>query len=253
MDNVNELKAKVKMFENFFDKICETMTEEQIAERDKAIDEYDRIEREEFAFNRFKNCGLGCEYWNCSLDSFNCDIPEQSKMKMAASQFCDFVKNGTVKNLVLTGDCGTGKTHIAAAILREFAGNIKAYAYDQPIYSKIRYATVSDISNELRDADSFSNNKSRTSVFNSFKEYDIFVIDEVGRNINKFENESDLLFGVIDARYQAGKSTIFITNESKKDFFELLGKASTSRISAFNRLMFLEIKNIPDQRRVFLA
>lgn len=249
MENENELKAKVNMFEHFFDRIASTMTEEQKKEWDKTVEEAEKAEAEKFAQNRFQNCGIGSEYWNCSFDTFVTETEEQRKMKDLALQFCDYLKNGISKNMVFLGDCGTGKTHISAAILREFSGNVKAHAYDQPIYSKIRYATVSDISNELRDADSFNNNKSRTSVFNSFKEYDILVIDEVGRLINKFENESDLLFGIIDARYQAGKSTILITNLDLDSLFELMNKATVSRLTGFNKLMFFDTKNINDYRQ----
>lgn len=169
-------------------------------------------------------------------------------MKELAIQFCDYVKNGTPKNLVITGNCGTGKTHIAVAILRDFSGFVKEKVYDQPVYSKIRYATVSDISDEFHDADSFSNSKSRTSVASSYKNYDVLVIDEVGRLINKSENESDLLFRIIDARYQAGKSTILITNLSSKELYGMLNDATISRLKGFNRLMYFETKNITDYR-----
>ena len=249
MESENMLKAKVNMFENFFDRISETMTEEQKKEWDKTVEEAEKTETEKFAQNRFQNCGIGSEYWNCSFDTFVTETEEQRKMKDLALQFCDYLKNGISKNMVFLGDCGTGKTHISAAILREFSGNVKTYAYDQPIYSKIRYATVNEISDEFHDAESFNSSKSKESVSRSYRDYDILVIDEVGRLINKFESESDLLFRIIDARYQSGKSTILITNLDLDSLFELMNKATVSRLTGFNKLMFFDTKNINDYRQ----
>lgn len=249
MNEENMLSMKFRVYEDLFTSIAPSMTDDQMKEWDNAISEYDKAEEKKYIQKRFENCGLGSEYWSCSFDSFNTDSEEKEKLKKFGQNFCRFVKSGCVKNLVLSGDCGSGKTHIAAAILREFAGNVKERVYDQPIYSKIRYTTTNDISDEFHDAESFGNSKSRMKVLSSYKDYDILVIDEVGRLVSKFENESDLLFRIIDARYQVGKSTVLITNMKAEEFRKHLNKATISRITAFDRLMYFDTKNISDFRK----
>jgi DNA replication protein DnaC len=81
-----------------------------------------------------------------------------------------------------------------------------------------------------------------------FRNYDILVVDEVGRQVNRFENEADLLFQIVDTRYQAGKSTVFATNIAGKKLGSCFNEATASRLKAFNRLIYCDSQDIPDQR-----
>lgn len=218
------------------------LSEEQKSEWNDRIERFDAETLERYVNDKFAKCGLGTEYLGCSFGSFRTDSPGQLKMKNSAMKFCTDVKGGKPMNLVLSGSCGTGKTHICAAILREFAGYVREYAYDLPVYSTIRYATIFGISDELYRS------PSRSSVLSGYRNYDILVIDEVGRQVNRFENEADLLFQIVDARYQAGKSTVFATNIKGKKIGSYFNEATASRLKASGRLIYCDSQDIPDQR-----
>jgi len=121
----------------------------------------------------------------------------------------DFV--GRKQGLVIAGNSGTGKSHIAKALL--LIGCTKLY--------RCRYTTAADMLTELMAS------RADHSFHRKLKQYtspDILLIDEVGfdRMEQQDSRNASLFFKVIDGRYCKG-STLITTNIDFKELGDYLG------------------------------
>ena len=132
------------------------------------------------------------------------DLPVDCRNKLKVLSSLDFVKSG--QNLILYGNPGTGKTHIAIGL------GIKAAIAGY----RVLFTTVPLLINQLKEARG-------QSVLRSFEprfeKYDLVIADELG--YISFDKEgSELLFTNLSLR--AGrKSTIITTNLSFERWDEI--------------------------------
>lgn len=143
----------------------------------------------------------------------------------------DFLNAG--ENILLVGDPGTGKTHIAQAI-----GNL---CIDNLI--SVRYYKMSELHDKLRKAS--ESDRIKTFMDNLIN-VPCLIIDEVGY-CNRFsEPETNLFFQILDRRYDKRKgSTVFTSNKMPmdwKDMFSdpMIALCSLDRI--MDRYIAIEIK-----------
>lgn len=104
-------------------------------------------------------------------------------------------------SLILCGRTGTGKTHLACAVLRYLAEN-------QGITGK--YSTAYRAVQEIR-ASYKSNEKTELQALEAFIAPDILVLDEIGVQYGT-DSESILLFSILNGRYEALKPSIIVSN-----------------------------------------
>lgn len=121
----------------------------------------------------------------------------------------DFV--GRKQGLVIAGNSGTGKSHIAKALL--LLGCSRLY--------RCRYTTAADMLAELMAS------RADDSFYEKLKTYtspDILLIDELGfdRLEQQDARNASLFFKVIDGRYCKG-STLITTNIDFKELGDYLG------------------------------
>ena len=125
------------------------------------------------------------------------ELPVECRNKLKVLESLDFVKNG--QNVILYGNPGTGKTHIATGL------GIKAAIAGYRVF----FTTVPVLINQLKEARGSSTLRSYEV---RFEKYDLVIADELG--YISFDKEgSELLFTNLSLR--AGrKSTIITTNLS---------------------------------------
>ena len=131
-------------------------------------------------------------------------LPEDGKRKLKMLKSLDFIK--TVQNVILAGNPGTGKTHLAIAL------GIKACLNDY----KVLFTTIPSLITKLKESRS---RKMLRQTENKFQKYDLVICDELG--YISFDKEgSELLFTNLSLR--AGKkSTIITTNLSFDRWLEI--------------------------------
>lgn len=122
------------------------------------------------------------------------------------------------KGLILFGDAGTGKTHLASAI-----SNCLMNDYFIPV----KFGTFADLLDSLKD--SFKTDR-QTKIVKALGEIPLLVIDDLGKE-RYTEWASQILFQVIDRRYNKELPTIITTNLSPQALRERIGDPIMSRLS----------------------
>ncbi|HHE38759.1 MAG TPA: AAA family ATPase [Candidatus Cloacimonetes bacterium] len=131
-------------------------------------------------------------------------LSEDGRTKLKMLKNLDFIRSG--QNVILAGNPGTGKTHLAIAL------GIKACMEDY----KVLFTTIPTLITQLKESQS-SGTLRKTEL--RFEKYDLVVCDELG--YISFDKEgSELLFTNLSLR--AGrKSTIITTNLSFERWQEI--------------------------------
>jgi DNA replication protein DnaC len=121
-------------------------------------------------------------------------------------------------SLILCGNVGTGKTHLACAIA------LAAIEADlQP-----RYETVLSAMRSIKETYSKASEITEQQAINTLVNYDLLILDEIGVQTGS-EYEKTLLFEVINERYQWRKSTILISNLTREMLGDYLGERTMDR------------------------
>lgn len=134
------------------------------------------------------------------------ELPKDAAKKLGQLERLDFIENG--QNVVLAGNPGTGKTHIAIGL------GIKACMNDY----RVLFTTVPRLITQIKESRS---DKWRRQLELRFEKYDLVICDEFGY-ISFDKEASELLFTHLSLR--AGqKATIITTNLSFDRWSEIFG------------------------------
>lgn len=148
--------------------------------------------------------------------------PEMAKqMKVCreyAERFAEFRKTG--QSLVVLGTAGTGKTYTACAITRHVVRECGFAAI---------YTTALKAIREVKDTYRRDSKRSEQEVISSFVTPDLLVIDEIGVQFGT-DSERQILFEIVNERYQAMKPTILISNLALPELAEYAGDRVIDRM-----------------------
>jgi DNA replication protein DnaC len=134
------------------------------------------------------------------------ELPTEATAKLPQLERLDFIRNG--QNIILSGNPGTGKTHLATGL------GIKACHEGY----KVLFTTVSKLLTQVRESRS---QKMLRTLESRFEKFDLVVCDEFG--YISFDKEgAELLFNHLSLRC-GRKSTIITTNLSFDRWSEIFG------------------------------
>ena len=190
------------------------MTPEEIAEHDAEIERRERQQAAQEKIERYQKSGVPERYFKESLDTYQITNEMQTTAAKVATNFLHAVKCGEFKSLVMIGNAGTGKTHLACAIIREAGG---------------KYRTAPDIVEEMRRAKSFTAAETEADIIDYYGRLKLLVIDEIGRGISATD-EKYMIYQIVNARYNTRKPTVLISNLGKSDFLQYIGVAAADRL-----------------------
>ena len=202
---------------SYISQICghlRNMTPEEMAAHDAEIERQERQQAQRDKLERYEKSGVPERYFNEALDTYKITNEMQATAAKAATNFLHAVKCGEFKSLVLIGSAGTGKTHLACAIIREAGG---------------KYRTAPEIVEEMRRAKSFTANDTEADIIKYYGHVPLLVIDEIGRGIASTD-EKYMLYQILNARYNTRKPTVLISNFTKADFLQYIGVAAADRL-----------------------
>jgi len=176
-EKLEEANKKEQSYESFLKEILEI-----------GID----IRRESGKKNRLRNAKFPYKKYIEDLEKEY--LPEEAKQRLKELKTLKFIEEG--RNLILAGNPGTGKTHIAIGL------GIEACNRGNTVF----YVTIPLLINELKE----SRSEGRLRVLEKrFEKYDLVICDELG--YISFDKEgSELLFTFLSLR--AGRKSTIITS-----------------------------------------
>jgi len=161
-----------------------------------------RVEKERQAQEReWKNRGIPPRYFGATWENWIAKTPEE---KNALEQ----IKQAWEKNLFVSGGNGTGKTHLAMCLVKDGA----------------TYCLIPDLFRSVRE-----NQDMEHQTIEALGSCRLLILDEIGRQ--KGSNfEINLLFEIINKRWNNMLPTIIIGNIGRKELKELCGAAIVDRL-----------------------
>lgn len=181
-------------------------------------------QRDRLLNERLLDSDIPDRFMGCTLDNWSAITPAQTQALAACGGFvAAFDENFAVgRSAMLLGTVGTGKTHLGAAMLQAV---IREHAQDG---LRGLYATAGSI---IRDVKATFGNRGRTEadVYADLIRPDLLVIDEVGvQHGTDFERQ--VLFEVINGRYEKIKPTIVVSNLGVTELRQCLGDRAVDRL-----------------------
>lgn len=155
---------------------------------------------------RIKNAGFPVIK---TLDTFEFNstrLPYLKQEQVLELATCEFIKNRT--NAVAIGNCGTGKTHLMAALGMEAIR--KGYS--------VKFKRACDLVTQLAEAQS---EKHLSSMLKALHKVQLLVLDEIGY-MTLDQKNSNLLFQVMAGRYEV-RSTLVTSNLEFSKWPEFIG------------------------------
>jgi DNA replication protein DnaC len=183
-----------------------------------------RIEAEQRHRARLGWARIPARFIGRTFDNFHAATDEQRHALTVAREFAeDFAENARRgRGLIFSGLPGTGKSHLAAAILQ------------QHLERDVCYLTCLDMIREIRETWRRDSERGELEVLRHLGGMDLLVLDEIGVQYGT-DAEQTLIFEVLDRRYRDVKPSILLTNQDKAGFKQFIGERTFDRLAETHR------------------
>ncbi len=174
--------------------------------------------------------GVPKRYLDCTLDSFRAiDVSRKRVLRIVRKYAEKPVSTG--EGLFLTGSNGTGKTHLAVAIMRELILGDHLDCY---------FIKVPELLLNIREH--IGNGLSEKDIIDKYKEYGYLFLDELGvEKVSEWVLQD--LYLILDGRSGALKPTIITSNLGLEEIEEHIGSRFVSRIVEMCKSVVMEFED----------
>lgn len=174
---------------------------------------------------RLEKASIPTRFTTRTLDNFKAETPDQIKALTISREFATGWEAIRRKGswLVFSGKPGTGKSHLAIAILQAIMPQWVG-----------RYMTCMELIQTLRATWRKDSEISETDLLDSLTYIPLLVLDEIGVQYGT-ESEQHHLFDVLDRRYREMQPTILLTNQNKDGFRQFVGDRVYDRMTEVAR------------------
>lgn len=171
--------------------------------------------------SRVAACGIPKRFADKTLDAF---VADTEAKRYAVTVARDYIQGFDAAlrrgdGLIFSGLPGTGKSHIAAVILRE------AMRTTDGLYLTCMGAIRAVRSTWRKDSD-----RSESDVLDELGSVGLLVLDEIGVQYGT-DGEQTIVFDILDRRYRDMKPTILLTNQDKEGLKQFIGERTYDRLT----------------------
>ncbi|UOY92881.1 ATP-binding protein [Ectobacillus sp. JY-23] len=206
---VKELKIKRKV-----QPTCHCVVEREEAFLREANNYTKRKEIEKL----FSISNLGERFQRSTFEAF-LEREGSTKAVSAAKQYVQEFESWKGESLMIWGDPGNGKTHLAAAV----ANTLTAKGYI------VVFQSVPELLQRIRSTFNSDNKENEAQIMRALLECDLLILDDIGAE-KATEWVEEKLFNIIDGRYRKEKPTFFTSNLQPKHLQDQVGKRSYDRM-----------------------
>lgn len=176
--------------------------------------------RQREANRLFISADVPMRFIDCSFENYETETAEQKAVLNRCMKYAsEFEKmRDSCTNLLLCGDIGTGKNHLATAILRRA--------------TELGYSALRIKAQRYLDAYWGKNFDAREGWLKKLSAIDLLWIDEIGRSSSS-KSSQNVFFEIIDSRYESKCPTIVTTNYNREQLIseDMLGEAAYDRLT----------------------
>lgn len=161
---------------------------------------------------------IPARFADCHFHTYVADTEQQRRVLKACERYAfDFPAHlAAGRGLILVGKPGTGKNHLATAICKVVQGKH---------FTVLRVKAA-----EFLDAYWGSEFKEREAWLRELASVHLLILDEVGRT-SSTANAQNAFFRLIDARYEAVRPTMILSNLDRSGLISELGDAAYDRLT----------------------
>ena len=192
---------------------------ECVVEREEAkIREAQNFAKKREIEKLFSISNLGERFSKSTFESFLDRNGSETAYKVAVKYVKTF-KEWKGESLLLWGEPGNGKTHLAAAIVNELSK--KGYI--------VVFQSVPELLQRIRSTFNSENKENETQIMRALLECDLLILDDIGAE-KTTEWVEEKLFNIIDGRYRKELPTLYTSNLEPKELKHQVGKRSYDRM-----------------------
>lgn len=185
-------------------------------ETERRVDAAQQAEREKVARrkaeldSRLGGIGLPERFAACSFANYETRLDGQRHALAVVKAMASSPRKGD--SLILCGKCGTGKTHLGAAVARHFAETGRT----------AKFLSVLDAVRHVRETYRPGSERTERQALSDLIGVDLLVLDEIAVQAGT-DHEKMVLSEIVNGRYQACRSTILISNLTREELAIYLG------------------------------
>jgi len=177
-------------------------------------------DHEKFLKSKYRQL-YGKRFQDSTLDNYICYCPEQEDILLTCKAYADSIPELHKYNkydMILVGNTGTGKSHLAYAIAKEVLRHTNRFIIVKFIEIMRRIKTAWSMHNEREQ-----------SIIDEYSNIDFLFLEEIGIGYGT-ENEKIFLFEILDNRYKQKLPTIITSNLSSEDFQKYIDSDGINRV-----------------------
>lgn len=171
--------------------------------------------------NTMEATGIPERFRDRTLETYEATTPGQKKALEWATEyahnFADVLETG--RSMMFLGRPGTGKTHLGCAVAQYLISK-GSTAY---------YSTVQRAMRRIKDTWGRQHGESEADAIKAMTGPDLLILDEIGVQFGS-DTEKNLLFDLLNERYERRKPTLLLSNLAKEDVAKFLGERVMDRL-----------------------
>lgn len=195
---------------------CESDKREKEEAERKEIEKKIQLEKDR---ELRRAAGVSVRNERVRFSHFQTETDEQKEVHKTVLNFAKSIHEGAeTPNIILTGKVGTGKTMLANCVINSLFKS-----------KSVRLIKLQDMLRKVKGSYSKDSNYSESEAIEAYASFDLLILDEVGVSRDT-DNDKNIIFDVLDGRYQNMLPTMIISNLNIEGINQTLGDRVVDRL-----------------------